>query len=88
MPTLASLLSFIPTLVVMACCLGSILMQLALLARETGCPVIASGGLKGLSDVTALLAVESDGVIGAITGRAIYEGTLDLAEAIALTESN
>ena len=60
----------------------------ALLARETGCPVIASGGLKGLSDVTALLAVESDGVIGAITGRAIYEGTLDLAEAIALTESN
>ena len=50
--------------------------------------IIASGGLKGLSDVTALLAVESDGVIGAITGRAIYEGTLDLAEAIALTESN
>jgi len=34
-----------------------------------------------------LMAVESDGVIGAITGRAIYEGTLDLAEAIALTES-
>ena len=59
----------------------------ASLARETGCPVIASGGLKGLSDVTELMAVESDGVIGAITGRAIYEGTLDLAEAIALTES-
>ena len=57
------------------------------LARETGCPVIASGGLKGLSDVTELLAVEADGVIGAITGRAIYEGTLDLSEAIGLTES-
>jgi len=58
----------------------------ALLARETGCPVIASGGLKGLSDIRDLLAVESDGVIGAITGRAIYEGTLDLSDAIALTE--
>lgn len=59
----------------------------ASLARETGCPVIASGGLKGLSDVTELLAAEADGVIGAITGRAIYEGTLDLSEAIGLTES-
>ena len=59
----------------------------ASLARETGCSVIASGGLKGLSDVTELLAVVADGVIGAITGRAIYEGTLDLSEAIGLTES-
>lgn len=56
------------------------------LARDTGCPVIASGGLKGLGDIEALLAVESEGVIGAITGRAIYEGTLDLADAIAMTE--
>ena len=60
----------------------------ASLASETGCPVIASGGLKGLADVTELLAVESDGVIGAITGRAIYEGTLDLAEANRLTETD
>tara|TARA_Y200000002_G_scaffold368398_1_gene361417 strand:- start:582 stop:1313 length:732 start_codon:yes stop_codon:yes gene_type:complete len=60
----------------------------ASLACETGCPVIASGGLKGLSDVIELLAVESDGVIGAITGRAIYEGTLNLAEAIRLTEAD
>ena len=60
----------------------------ASLARETGCPVIASGGLNGLSDVSDLLAVESDGVVGAITGRAIYEGTLDLAEAIRLTETD
>jgi phosphoribosylformimino-5-aminoimidazole carboxamide ribotide isomerase len=60
----------------------------ASLASETGCPVIASGGLKGLPDVTELLAVESDGVIGAITGRAIYEGTLNLAEAIRLTETD
>ena len=67
---------------------GEKIVKIMDLAMKTGCPVIASGGLKGLSDVTALLAVESDGVIGAITGRAIYEGTLDLAEAIALTESN
>ena len=60
----------------------------ASLASETGCPVIASGGLKGLSDVTELLAVESDGVVGAITGRAIYEGTLNLADAIRLTETD
>ena len=60
----------------------------ASLARDTGCPVIASGGLKDLNDVTELMAVKSDGVIGAITGRAIYEGKLDLAEAIALTEPN
>lgn len=59
----------------------------AKLAQDTGCPVIASGGLKGLDDIEALLAVEQAGVIGAITGRAIYEGTLDLATAIALTES-
>ena len=59
----------------------------ASLARGTGCPVIASGGLKGLSDVQQLLAVESEGVIGAITGRAIYEGDLDLAEAIRLTDA-
>ncbi|MBU25375.1 MAG: 1-(5-phosphoribosyl)-5-[(5-phosphoribosylamino)methylideneamino]imidazole-4-carboxamide isomerase [Gammaproteobacteria bacterium] len=60
----------------------------ASLASETGFPVIASGGLKGLSDVTELLAVESGGVVGAITGRAIYEGTLNLAEAIRLTETD
>ena len=60
----------------------------ASLASETGCSVIASGGLRGLSGVTELLAVESDGVIGAITGRAVYEGTLNLAEAIRLTETD
>ena len=59
----------------------------AALARDTGCPVIASGGLKGMDDVHALLQVEQDGVIGGITGRAIYEGTLDLAAAISLTKA-
>jgi phosphoribosylformimino-5-aminoimidazole carboxamide ribotide isomerase len=43
-------------------------------------PVIASGGITGLDDVRALAAVAHHGIVGAITGRAIYEGTLDFAE--------
>jgi phosphoribosylformimino-5-aminoimidazole carboxamide ribotide isomerase len=50
------------------------------LARAVGIPVIASGGIKTLDDVRALCAVADEGVMGAITGRAIYEGTLDYAE--------
>jgi len=56
------------------------------LARETGCPIVASGGLRDIEDIRALLAVADHGIVGAITGRAIYEGTLDLAEALAMTE--
>lgn len=52
------------------------------LARAAGIPVIASGGISGIEDVLALLPLARDGVVGMITGRAIYEGTLDLAEAI------
>jgi phosphoribosylformimino-5-aminoimidazole carboxamide ribotide isomerase len=51
-------------------------------ARAAGIPVIASGGVATLEDVRALLPLVADGVSGVITGRAIYEGTLDLAEAI------
>ena len=51
------------------------------LALEGGIPVIASGGVATLADVQALAAHATSGIIGAITGRAIYEGTLDLAEA-------
>jgi len=51
------------------------------LARALRIPVIASGGIHTLDDIRALKAVEADGVAGAITGRAIYEGTLDFAEA-------
>lgn len=58
----------------------------AQLARDTGCPVIASGGLRDLDDIRALLAVADHGILGAITGRAIYEGTLDLADALQLAE--
>lgn len=51
-------------------------------ARACGVPVIASGGVAGPDDIRALLPLVADGVTGVITGRAIYEGTLDLAEAI------
>ncbi len=51
------------------------------LAQAICIPVIASGGITTMKDVQALAAVEDEGVIGAITGRAIYEGTLDYAEA-------
>jgi phosphoribosylformimino-5-aminoimidazole carboxamide ribotide isomerase len=52
------------------------------LARATDIPVIASGGVSCLDDITALLPLEPLGVIGVITGRALYDGNLDLKEAI------
>jgi phosphoribosylformimino-5-aminoimidazole carboxamide ribotide isomerase len=50
-------------------------------ARAAGLPVIASGGITDMGDIRRLCAVEKAGIAGAITGRAIYEGTLDFAEA-------
>ncbi len=52
------------------------------LARATDLPVIASGGVSSLEDIKALLPLEPLGVIGVITGRALYDGNLDLKEAI------
>lgn len=49
------------------------------LAQSIHIPVIASGGITTLDDVRALCAVAEEGIVGAITGRAIYEGTLDFA---------
>lgn len=49
------------------------------LARAIHIPVIASGGITNIDDIRALCAVTDEGIMGAITGRAIYEGTLDLA---------
>ena len=51
------------------------------LARELTIPVIASGGITNLDDIKALCLVEAEGIMGAITGRAIYEGTLDFVAA-------
>jgi phosphoribosylformimino-5-aminoimidazole carboxamide ribotide isomerase len=57
------------------------------LARELTVPVIASGGITGLDDVRNLCAVELDGIMGAITGRAIYQGNLDFAVAQSLADA-
>jgi phosphoribosylformimino-5-aminoimidazole carboxamide ribotide isomerase len=54
------------------------------LARATSVPVIASGGLAGIGDVRDLLRPEHAMLEGAITGRALYDGRLDAAEALAL----
>ena len=59
----------------------------AKLARAIHIPVIASGGIRNLDDIRALEKYVDDGVIGAITGRAIYEGNLDFAEGARLAES-
>jgi phosphoribosylformimino-5-aminoimidazole carboxamide ribotide isomerase len=59
----------------------------AQLAREAGLPVIASGGVTNIDDITRLKAVAADGIVGAITGRAIYEGTLNLGEAQRLADT-
>lgn len=56
------------------------------LARELAVPVIASGGISSLDDVRALCGYEAEGIIGAITGRALYEGSLDLAAAQTLAD--
>ena len=51
------------------------------MAEASSIPVIASGGITNLDDIRALNAVAARGIVGAITGRAIYEGTLDVSEA-------
>ena len=52
------------------------------LAREIRLPVIASGGLASVADIERLVRHEADGIIGAIAGRAIYEGTLNFKDAL------
>ncbi len=54
------------------------------LARSVDIPVIASGGVKGLDDIHMLAQFKQDGIEGVITGRALYDGRLDLATAIAM----
>ncbi|MBF0122046.1 MAG: 1-(5-phosphoribosyl)-5-[(5-phosphoribosylamino)methylideneamino]imidazole-4-carboxamide isomerase [Candidatus Omnitrophica bacterium] len=52
--------------------------------KLTGVKIIASGGIKDIADIKALLALNSPNLYGAITGRAIYEGKLDFQEALKL----
>jgi phosphoribosylformimino-5-aminoimidazole carboxamide ribotide isomerase len=56
------------------------------LARVLTVPVIASGGIVNLDDVRALCEIEMEGIAGAITGRAIYQGTLDFSQAQKLAD--
>lgn len=54
------------------------------LARNVDISVIASGGVKGLEDIEVLSKHAHEGIEGVITGRALYDGRLDLAEALAM----
>jgi phosphoribosylformimino-5-aminoimidazole carboxamide ribotide isomerase len=56
------------------------------LAQALAVPVIASGGIASLDDVRRLCAVEGEGITGAISGRALYEGKLDFREAQGLAD--
>jgi phosphoribosylformimino-5-aminoimidazole carboxamide ribotide isomerase len=53
------------------------------LARALTIPVIASGGIHTIDDIKALKAVEAEGIMAAIAGRSLYEGTLDYKAAAA-----
>lgn len=56
------------------------------LAKALNIPIIASGGITNLDDIRALATIEVDGVTAAITGRAIYEGSLDFKEGQTLSD--
>jgi phosphoribosylformimino-5-aminoimidazole carboxamide ribotide isomerase len=52
------------------------------LAQAVSIPVVASGGVSTLDDIRKLLPLETQGVVGVITGRALYSGTLELKAAL------
>jgi phosphoribosylformimino-5-aminoimidazole carboxamide ribotide isomerase len=56
------------------------------LAQAVDIPIIASGGITNLDDIRNLATIEANGVSGAITGRAIYEGTLNFQEGQSLSD--
>ncbi|MYH37059.1 MAG: 1-(5-phosphoribosyl)-5-((5-phosphoribosylamino)methylideneamino)imidazole-4-carboxamide isomerase, partial [Rhodospirillaceae bacterium] len=58
----------------------------ATLARSVGAPVIASGGVAGLDDLRALRQEAASGIAGVICGRALYDGKIDPAQALALLD--
>lgn len=58
----------------------------AALARRIRTPVIASGGVSSLDDLRALKAVADSGIAGVISGRALYDGRIDLREALRVLE--
>ncbi|RLC18332.1 MAG: 1-(5-phosphoribosyl)-5-((5-phosphoribosylamino)methylideneamino)imidazole-4-carboxamide isomerase [Deltaproteobacteria bacterium] len=60
--------------------------ETASLADAVSIPIVASGGVSTLQDIKNLLEIENKGVTGVITGRALYEGSLDLKEAIEISK--
>jgi phosphoribosylformimino-5-aminoimidazole carboxamide ribotide isomerase len=55
----------------------------AAFALAVGKPVIASGGVRDMGDIRALVAHHSDGIEAVVMGKSLYSGTLDLGEALA-----
>ena len=58
------------------------------LAEAIDIPVVASGGVATIKDIQNLLPLEAVGVIGVITGKALYSGTLNFAESLVVARSN
>ncbi|MBW1754440.1 MAG: tRNA-dihydrouridine synthase, partial [Deltaproteobacteria bacterium] len=52
------------------------------IAEAVSIPVVASGGVSTIEDIKKLMLLEAVGVVGVITGRALYSGSLSLKEAI------
>ncbi len=65
---------------------GPNLVETRALARAVGIPVIASGGVGSLEDLRAVRAASADGVSGVILGRALYDGRITPAQALAIAE--
>src|SRR6185295_6420483 len=64
---------------------GVNVMATAALARGLSIPVIASGGVGSIADIDALLAAKEPGIEGVVVGRALYDGRIDVAEALKKT---
>ncbi len=62
--------------------------ETGMLAEAVSIPVVASGGVSNIEDIKKLMPLEKAGVIGVITGRALYSGSLSLKEAVALTKKS
>ena len=67
---------------------GPNIIETGRLAKAISIPVVASGGVATIEDIKNLLPLETVGVTGVITGRALYSGTLDFKQALALVQNS
>ncbi|MDO9565623.1 MAG: 1-(5-phosphoribosyl)-5-[(5-phosphoribosylamino)methylideneamino]imidazole-4-carboxamide isomerase [Candidatus Desulfaltia sp.] len=65
---------------------GPNIVETRLLAEAVSIPVIASGGVSTIEDIINLIPLKPAGVVGVITGKALYSGTLSLKEAIEVSK--